>query len=286
MNIFCSSFKAISNFMENTMYYHVFIETNNDNSISDFDRNNLEKIKDEIISPYLKNNIFYLKGYKLSNNDIKRFLVIQTSENRENIYRSYKREHPRSLLYDRAIIQKHENSLDITNNLLREVENKIQIENKSNNIGNKMINNKIFIVHGRNNESKISVARFIEQLGLEAIILHEQPNAGKTIIEKIEEYTDVGFAIVLYTPCDFGGLKGSKEQKPRARQNVVFEHGYLIAKLGRDRVCALLKEEVEFPSDISGVVYHNFDDNDAWKVKLARELKDAGYQIDMNKIKI
>ena len=267
------------------MYYHVFIETNNDNSISDFDRNDLEKIKDEIISPYLKNNIFYLKGYKLSNNDIKRFLVIQTSENRENIYRSYKREHPQSILYDRAIIQKHKNSLDITNNLLREVENKIQIENKSINIGNKMINNKIFIVHGRDNEAKESVARFIESQGLEAVILQEQENLGKTIIEKTEEYTEVGFAIVIYTPCDFGGLQGEKECKSRARQNVIFEHGYLIAKLSRAKVCALVKNEVEIPSDISGMVYEHFDNGGAWKIGIAKELKKAGYQIDMNNIK-
>ena len=105
------------------------------------------------------------------------------------------------------------------------------------------------------------------------------------MIEKIEEHTDVGFAIVLYTPCDLGGLKESEEQKPRARQNVVFEHGYLIAKLGRNRVCALVKKEVEFPSDINGIVYYIFDDNDAWEFKVARELQNAGYQIDMNKIK-
>lgn len=148
-----------------------------------------------------------------------------------------------------------------------------------------IVSNNVFIVHGRDDLLKVEVARFIEKLGLSAIILHEQPNSGKTIIEKIEEYTNVGFGIVLYTPCDIGGQKLSNldtDLKPRARQNVVFEHGYLIGKLGRNKVCALVKEEVEFPSDISGVVYQKVDDAGAWKLKLAIELKQAGYSIDLN----
>lgn len=89
--------------------------------------------------------------------------------------------------------------------------------------------------------AKIEVARFIEKLGFEAIILSEQANEGKTIIEKIEEYSDVDFGIVLYTPCDVGSEKDTNDFKPRARQNVVFEHGYLIGKLGREKVHALKK---------------------------------------------
>lgn len=128
------------------------------------------------------------------------------------------------------------------------------------------------------------MARFVEKLGLEAIILHEQPNSGKTIIEKIESYTDVGFSIVLYTPCDLGRLAGESEYKPRARQNVVFEHGYLIGKLGRHRVCALVADGVEVPNDISGVVYVPLDANDAWHFQIAKEMRTAGYNIDMNSL--
>jgi predicted nucleotide-binding protein len=143
-------------------------------------------------------------------------------------------------------------------------------------------NKKIFIVHGRDNLAKTEVARFIEKFELEAIILHEQADAGKTIIEKIEAHTDVGFGIVLYTPCDMGGLANSSEQKPRARQNVVLEHGYLMGKLGRDKVCCLVKDGVETPNDISGVVYTPLDEHGAWQTKIAKELKNAGYSIDMN----
>ncbi|RGT72535.1 DNA-binding protein [Ruminococcus sp. AF18-22] len=152
--------------------------------------------------------------------------------------------------------------------------------------GGKMSNKKVFIVHGHDKMAKIEVARFIEKFGLEAIILHEQPNSGKTIIEKIEANSDVQYAVVLYTPCDMGRAKeeGVNEEKERARQNVVFEHGYLIGKLGRDKVSALVKGDIEKPGDISGVVYISMDDAGAWKTELAREMKSIGLEVDMNKL--
>lgn len=145
--------------------------------------------------------------------------------------------------------------------------------------------NQVFIVHGRNNESKEVVARFIEKLGLKSIILHEQISSGLTIIEKIEKYTNVGYAVAIYTPCDIGRFNSEGEvDEARARQNVVFEHGYLVGKLGRSNVCALIKGKVETPNDISGMVYTNMDDAGAWKFELAKELKLSGYEIDMNDV--
>jgi len=142
---------------------------------------------------------------------------------------------------------------------------------------------KVFIVHGRDELAKVEVARFIEKLDLQPIILNEQANLGMTIIEKIEHYSNVNFGIVLYTPCDVGSLKDG-ELKPRARQNVVFEHGYLIGKLQRQNICALVKDNVETPNDISGIVYIPMDDNKAWQFAVAKELRNAGYEIDMNKL--
>jgi len=142
---------------------------------------------------------------------------------------------------------------------------------------------KVFIVHGRDNEAKQEASRFIEKLGLEAIILHEQASAGMTIIEKIEHYSnDADFAVVLYTACDHGrGIHESKTPpKNRARQNVVFEHGYLMAKLGRENVCSLVKGNIETPNDISGVVYVAMDEFGAWKSEVAKELKACGYSIN------
>lgn len=139
---------------------------------------------------------------------------------------------------------------------------------------------KVFIVHGHDNEVKQETARFIEKLGLEAIILHEKASGSKTIIEKIEAYSNVGFGIVLYTPCDEGKAIGDITLKQRARQNVIFEHGYLIGKIGRENVCALVKGEIEKPNDISGIVYISLDIGN-WKTDLVKELKNVGYKVDL-----
>jgi predicted nucleotide-binding protein len=142
---------------------------------------------------------------------------------------------------------------------------------------------KVFIVHGHDEASRYAVARFLEKIGFEAVILSEQPNQGRTVIEKFEVNADVGFAIVLLTPDDVGGKKGA-EYKPRARQNVILELGYFIGKLGRARVCALRSSDIEIPSDILGVVWTPYDAHDGWQSKLAKELQAAGYEIDWNKI--
>jgi len=142
---------------------------------------------------------------------------------------------------------------------------------------------RVFVVHGHDEEAKLSVARFIEKINLEPIILSEQPNEGRTIVEKFEAHADVAFAIVLLTPDDIGFPRDDEEQKrPRARQNVILELGYFVGRLSRSRVCALSKGSVEIPSDIHGVVYVPMDDGGGWKLKLATELKQAGIDVDLN----
>lgn len=144
---------------------------------------------------------------------------------------------------------------------------------------------KIFVVHGHDEAIKQSVARFLEKLNLRAVILHEQPNRGQTVIEKFEaNSSDVGFAVVLLTPDDVGRAKTEKDSKPRARQNVILELGYFVGKLQRAKVCALYKDGVELPSDIHGVIYIPYDDHDGWRMKLAGEIREAGITVDMNNI--
>ena len=141
---------------------------------------------------------------------------------------------------------------------------------------------KVFLVHGRDNEAKQEVARHIESLGIGVIILHEQASSGMTIIEKIEHYAnEASFALVLYTACDLGrGILETKvHPRNRARQNVVFEHGYLMSKLGRKNVCALVKGQIETPNDISGVVYVGLDPAGAWKREVEKELEACGYSL-------
>ena len=140
---------------------------------------------------------------------------------------------------------------------------------------------KVFVVHGHDEAARESVARFLEKLGFEPIILHEQANQGRTIIEKVEAHSDVGFAVVLLTPDDEGNARGQKPQ-PRARQNVVLELGYFIGRLGRSRVMALKQGELEIPSDFHGVVYETFASGGLWKGTLGRELQAAGFEIDWN----
>lgn len=145
---------------------------------------------------------------------------------------------------------------------------------------------KIFIVHGHDDIARLEAASFIQSCGYKAVILGEQANEGKTIIEKMENCSDVSFAIILYTPCDIGGSfqKEPEEYNARARQNVVFEDGYLTAKLGRDHICRLVKGNIELPSDISGIVYIPMDEQGAWKYKVAKEMKKAGLEVDTNRI--
>lgn len=145
-------------------------------------------------------------------------------------------------------------------------------------------NKKVFIVHGHDEAARETVARFIEKLELTPIILHEQVSAGRTIIEKLEAFAEVGYAIVLLTPDDEGKKKKEVSLKDRARQNVILELGYFIGKLKRENVCALHKGTVEIPSDYLGVLFVPFDDSNGWQLKLAKEMKAAGLKIDMNKV--
>ena len=146
----------------------------------------------------------------------------------------------------------------------------------------KLLSKDIFIVHGHDDSAINELKVFLLEIGLNPIVLREQPNEGQTIIEKIEKYTNVGFGIVLYTPCDEGKAKEQTEYHDRARQNVVFEHGYLCAKIGRSHVCALVKGDLEIPGDLGGVVYTPMTSD--WKIKVAKELRAAGYQFDANKL--
>jgi len=144
------------------------------------------------------------------------------------------------------------------------------------------LSKRIFLVHGHDEGPRETAARFLEKIGFDPIILHEQANRGRTIIEKIEANRDVGFAVVLLTPDDEGCVTGGKPA-PRARQNVLLELGYFLGYLGRDKVCALKKGALEIPSDFAGVVWTSMD-GDGWKNALCLELQDAGYVIDWNKV--
>lgn len=142
---------------------------------------------------------------------------------------------------------------------------------------------KVFIVHGHNGELRESIARMLEKQGIKPIILFEQPNQGATIIEKLETNNDSGAAICLFTADDVGSDKDKVDKglMNRARQNVVFETGLFIGKLGRNRVVIIADKTIEMPSDLQGVVY---TDKNNWTLDVLKELKAIGYSIDYNKL--
>jgi predicted nucleotide-binding protein len=172
----------------------------------------------------------------------------------------------------------------------------------------------VFIVHGRDHEPMKELKTMLLEFGLNPIVLHEQPSGSRTIVEKLEEYSDVGYAFVILTPDDKASSKEEllkmqnkflndltyvlKEKqklsivaesfldeleltmKQRARQNVVLEFGYFMGKLSRTRVCCLYKGDIELPSDMHGIVYISFKEslNEA-RSMIEKELREAGYEI-------
>jgi CAP12/Pycsar effector protein, TIR domain len=144
---------------------------------------------------------------------------------------------------------------------------------------------RVFIVHGKDHPARDKLATALESLNLDAIVLEKEPSRSLTIIEKLEKNLEnIGFGFVLYTPDDVGRAPNEAE-KPRARQNVVLEHGILLGILGRERTCALIQGDIEIPSDLHGVIYERFISNDTLPTIVAKVLKEAGYAIEENAIR-
>jgi len=276
-------------------YYHLLIVTYEfGRRYYELDKIDLSEIKEEIVIPFLKGEPFMFDGHFFEKAEVERILIRESAYTSQMYADILDKAYPDALMsFTREDIVSDEDkyTTDITRRIFKECKRQIQeAAPKSEALApNKpkapMDKSKVFIVHGHDNAAKQAVARFVEKIGFEAIILHEQASSGKTIIEKIEANSNVGFAIVLYTPCDLGRSKEEEDQlKPRARQNVIFEHGYLIGKIGRKNVSALVKGDVETPNDISGVVYIKMDEADSWKYAVGKEMKACGYDVDLNKI--
>lgn len=280
------------------VYFQVLIEiaekvgkTSSYKKLFELDKADLSEIEDDIVIPYLKGEKFQFDGYFINASEVKRLVIKQTEKTTEYLS-NYENNNmpPEIIMYiSREDIMSYDNhTTDITKQVITSARLKLDSgdtrkvqEAKSSEAT--VDCTKVFIVHGHDDLAKSETARFVEKMGFEPIILHEQASGGKTIIEKIEEYSNVGFGVVLYTPCDVGGkAEDNPNLKLRARQNVVFEHGYLIGKLGRKKVCALVKNSIETPNDISGVVYVPMDPHGAWKIALAKEMRSSGYNVDMN----
>jgi predicted nucleotide-binding protein len=272
------------------MYYQVLIETTEKIDESDtnrqyfeLDRSSLTDIETHIVLPYLRKEELLFSGKVLKFKEIKRILIKETLKTTHelSLYESTRVPHSTIRITANEILNYKEHVKDITTTVFNKALSVIfaakntpaqpQVETPISNHA------KVLLVHGRDHIAKDVAVKFLEKLGITAIIQHEQIRGERTIIEKIEENLNIGFAIVLYTPT---GL----EQKSRAHQNIVFEHGYLIGKLGRRKVSALVKGNTEIPNHINGVVYIPMDVLDAWQLAVTHELIRAGYSLNINQI--
>lgn len=280
--------------MSENEFYHVRITTKS-NRWSDEIKLDLskEQLTERFLSPYESGDIITVNGKQIKPDDITRFKISKTSENSARLLPQIiaeKRANSRVISGNSDqwyVIDKGE---DMTDELIKgppgymKSENTKEISNKEKILPK---NKKVFVVHGHDAEMKQEVARVLEKLDLEPIILHEQPNKSRTIIKKFEDCSeDIPFAIVLLSPDDKGCEANNfpESAKLRARQNVMLELGYFIGKLGRNNVLVLVKEENDFelPSDILGILFTPF--KNGWEKEMVRELRESGYNVDFNKL--
>lgn len=273
-------------------YYHVILETNEktakgkNKAIHWFDCQSINDLDEDVISPYVKEEQLYIDGHYIKFADIRSLIIKKSQQPIKSLVEGINGRRAPGVFFfaSREGVVKGDNGLEnVTRELVKSKQKEISVsispENKEDKISD-LDKNNVFIVHGHDNEAKSEMARFLERAGLNPIILHEQASSNNTIIEKIEAYSNVGYAVILYTPCDIGSKNEAEANlSPRARQNVVFEHGYFIGHLGRSRVSAFMKGNIEKPNDISGVVYTDLDTAGAWKMSLLKELKAIGYQV-------
>jgi len=277
-------------------YYHIVVETNDKDEKKKFiqilecDKEDILEIKSDVLKPYILKEEVYVDGAYIKYDNIRSLKVKRSTESSSVLTKRANDNVPKNFfvfITVENVISGNSYVEDITRDLVKEVKQEVSILEKKEAIQLDVKNNnkKVFIVHGRDVAAKSEVARYLEKLDMDPIILHEQASSSNTIIEKIEAHSDVGYAVIIYTPCDQGSIiSDNLDLKARARQNVVFEHGYFIGRLGRSRVTALKVEGVETPNDISGVVYIDLDTRGAWRIELARELRNAGYSVNYSAI--
>lgn len=258
-------------------YYHVYISNSVEIEELDFSR---KALVEHIVGPFMSGKKFLCKGKFVDPFKVKEIRIFKTEETSSQFSESTVR-----LLYQlnlSALNELSEIASDVTRDFI------VAAPAKGKNV---------FIVHGRDAKPVRELKDLLQKVGLNPIVLHEQPSESRTIIEQLERYSDVGYVFIILTPDDIGALrsrfvqrrpgllikrslKSFLELKPRARQNVILELGFFIGKLGRDRVCCLHKGDVELPSDIRGMVYISFKASiNQARNKIIKELRKAGYEV-------
>lgn len=275
-------------------YYNTALKENV--TLFEYDFTNEQDVFDDILVPYFNHETFLFSGCQISMTQKPQIRVFKTEYNIDRMIEIIKSNIPRNIVMGVSrsdVLARTQYSMEITRSILKDAQKQSMQKNHKNDselevVVSQTINKRnIFIVHGHNETIRIAVEAFVRSIGYEPIVLFKEPNKGQTIIEKIESNAEaVCYAIVLYTACDEGKAKEEIDYKPRARQNVVFEHGYMCSKLGRDHVVALTEKGVEQPGDLNGVVYVEFDEVGAWQVKIAKEMQAIGLNVELGKIKL
>jgi predicted nucleotide-binding protein len=175
-----------------------------------------------------------------------------------------------------------------TEKFLPSTENK-KLSNQSASSASVNLSRRIFVVSGTDDEMKQVLTGALTKLSLVPLVMCEEPSQGKKIIEYFSrDYADVRFAVVLLSPDDFAYAKNKEatSRKLRPQQDVVFELGFLLGKLGKNKVLIFFREcsNFEIPTDFEGIKVTAFDDRDSWKLALIRELTNNGLAIDGDKI--
>lgn len=282
--------------MSEDEYYHVRITTKSDRGNDEVKLDlSKEQLTERFLKPYENGTIIIVNGKPIESDDIERFKINRTDVDSSRLLPQIiaKRSASASIvphISDEWYVT--DKGVDVTDEFILGSAGYKKLDDANGGNGMDVVemmpkNNKIFVVHGHDEEMKQTVARTLEQLGLEPIILHEQLDRGRTIIEKFEDHSeDISFAIILLSPDDKGCEANNfpDSAKLRARQNVILELGYFIGKLGRNKILVLFKDvnDFEHPSDFMGVLYTPF--TDGWGLKMVRELRSCGYDIDANNL--
>jgi len=169
--------------------------------------------------------------------------------------------------------------------LLRKVKLLLSPPKSDTRLNSQVRSNKIIVVHGQDNEMKTDVTQTLQKLDLEPIIIHEKPSSEQNIIEKISDYAHVSFAVVLVSPDDQASPKETPDEtKYRAKQNVIFELGYFLGRLGKQNVIAIYrkKKDFEIPNNYTGVLWIEY--KTGWYFELIKELKACNFDVDANKL--
>jgi hypothetical protein len=271
-------------------YWHCRVKRSGQKQDANVKDLSFAELEAKIITPYKAGRRFPVSGQVVSADQIEEIQIVQTPEddatNSKRFYEMLRQSNAGSGVVSFACYSGpwgEPYAKDYTQELLFSEETTPQ-STPAREGGPDALAKEVFVVHGHDEGLRSEVCLLLERLRLHPIVLFEQADKGRTIIEKFEDHSNVTYAVVLITPDDEGGLRGCSELKPRARQNVIFELGFFYGKLGRQNVCAILKEGVEFPSDIQGVIYKVADPAGAWKLQFAKEMKAAGIDIDFNRL--